>query len=102
MGAEIVRNGKGQHVLREIHAVKLSLALAAAIVFAIGAGSAALGQQASLQPPPPARLLLAPSSPLPKDGTYIANDKIGFTIDHQGGQVRLRFVDNDEVFYLTS
>jgi hypothetical protein len=39
---------------------------------------------------------------LPRDGTYIANDKVSFTVDHQGGQVRLRFVDNDEVFYLTS
>ena len=65
------------------------------------AGSAGHAQQASLQPPP-GRLLLTPSSPLPKDGTYIANDKIGFTVDHQAGQVRMRFVENDEVFYLTS
>jgi hypothetical protein len=82
--------------------VKLSLAIAAAFAFALGVSAAAFAQQASLQPPPPARLLLTPSNPLPKDGTYIANDKIGFTVDHQGGQVRLRFVDNDEVFYLTN
>jgi hypothetical protein len=82
--------------------VKLPLSLAGAIVLAVGASLGASAQQASLVSPPPAHLLLTPSSPLPKDGTYIANDKIGFTVDHQSGQVRLRFVDNDEVFYLTS
>lgn len=96
-----VRNAEDQHVLHEKDAVKLLLGLAG-FVFAVGVSLAASAQQASLQPPPPARLLLTPSTPLPKDGTYIANDKIGFTVDHQGGQVRLRFVDNDEVFYLTS
>jgi hypothetical protein len=82
--------------------VKLSLAIAAGFCVAVGVSLSALAQQALLQPPPTGRLLLTPSSPLPKDGTYIANDKIGFTVDHQGGQVRVRFVDNDEVFYLTS
>jgi hypothetical protein len=84
------------------YAVKLPSAIAAAFVVAMGVSFAASAQQASLQAPPPARLLLTPSNPLPKDGAYIANDKIGFSIDHQGGQVRMRFLDNDEVFYLTS
>jgi hypothetical protein len=82
--------------------VKLSLAIAAGLCVAAGVSLGAFAQQALLQPPPTGRLLLTPSSPLPKDGTYIANDKVGFTVDHQGGQVRMRFVDNDEVFYLTS
>ena len=83
--------------------MKLPLSIAVALALVVGASFAALAQQASLQPPPPAsRLLLTPSVPLPKDGTYIANDKVGFTVDHQGGQVRMRFVDSDEVFYLTS
>jgi hypothetical protein len=82
--------------------VKLQLSIAGAVFFAAAASFGAYAQQASLVSPPPARFLLTPSSPLPKDGTYIANDKIGFTVDHQSGQVRMRFVDNDEVFYLTS
>jgi hypothetical protein len=82
--------------------VKLRATIAGAFLLAAGVSVAAFAQQASLVSPPPGRLLLAPPPLLPKDGTYIANDKIGFTVDHQGGQVRMRFVDNDEVFYLTS
>ncbi len=87
--------------MRQIYPVRLPVCIAV-LVLATGAGFAALAQQASPQPPPAARLPLAPASALPRDGTYIANDKIGFTVDHQSGLVRLRFVDNDEVFYLTS
>ena len=76
--------------------LQFSLSLALALVF--GAGSLAHAQR----PAPPARLLLAPSTPLPRDGTYIANDKLAFTVDHRGSQVRLRFLDNDEVFYLSN
>lgn len=83
--------------------MKLPVSIAVALALVLGASAAAFAQQASLQPsPPPGRLLLTPSAPLPRDGTYIANDKVSFTVDHQGGQVRLRFLDSDEVFYLTS
>jgi hypothetical protein len=64
----------------------------------LGQSPGALAQR----PPPPSRLLLAPSTPLPRDGTYIANDRLAFAVDHRDNQVRLRFLDNDEVFYLTS
>ncbi|HXJ02891.1 MAG TPA: DUF4908 domain-containing protein [Micropepsaceae bacterium] len=78
---------------------RLRLQLAVAVVWALAfAGPDALAQQAA----PPARLLLTPSAPLPHDGTYIANDKVAFTVDHRDGQVRLRFLDDDEVFYLSS
>ena len=50
---------------------------------------------------PPARLLLQPAAPLPRGGLYIANDLIEFMLDNRA-QVRLRFVDSDEVFYLSS
>jgi hypothetical protein len=64
----------------------------------LGAG---LGASAQPAPPQP-HLLLAPTTPLPRDGTYIANDRLAFVIDHFRDQVRLRFLDDDEVFYLSS
>ena len=76
--------------------LQLCLGVACALVF--GAGPLAGAQQS----PPPARFLLAPSTPLPRDGTYIANDRLAFTVDHRASQMRLRFLDNDEVFYLSS
>jgi hypothetical protein len=90
--------------------VRLKLALAVVLVLALGAGPSSHAQQQvptgrllfAQQQVPPARLLLAPSTPLPRDGTYIANDRVAFAVDHRGDQVRMRFLDNDEVFYLTS
>lgn len=83
--------------------MKLPVPIAVTLALILGVSFTASAQQTLLQPTPPAaRLLLTPSVPLPKDGTYIANDKIGFTVDHQGGQPRIRFLDNEEVFYLTS
>jgi len=77
--------------------VRLQLALAVVWTLAFGAERPAEAQQ-----PPPARLLLAPAMPLPRDGAYVANDRLAFAVDHRGDQVRLRFLDNDEVFYLSS
>ena len=78
--------------------MRLQLILAVALSLALGQSSWAMEQRS----PPPSRLLLAPSTPLPRDGTYIANDRLAFAVDHRGAQVRLRFLDNDEVFYLSS
>ncbi|HEY4265802.1 MAG TPA: DUF4908 domain-containing protein [Micropepsaceae bacterium] len=75
--------------------LQLSLGLSLALVLGAGLG-------ASAQELPAAHLVLTPSMPLPRDGTYIANDKLAFVLDHYGNQVRLRFLDNDEVFYLSS
>jgi len=43
-----------------------------------------------------------PGKILPQDGAYFAADDIRFMVDHVNGQVRLRFQDSDEVFYLSS
>jgi len=48
------------------------------------------------------RLPLASSASAPRDGTYVAEDRLSFVIDHLEGQPRLRFTGSDEVFYLTS
>jgi Domain of unknown function (DUF4908) len=78
--------------------VRLQLFLAVALSLALGENPRVFAQRS----PPPTRLLLTPSTPLPRDGTYIANDRLAFAVDHRGAQVRLRFLDNDEVFYLSS
>lgn len=52
--------------------------------------------------PPPARFLFAAPAQLPADGRYITNDIPTFMLDRREGQVRLRFVGSDEVFYLSS
>jgi hypothetical protein len=52
--------------------------------------------------PPAVRLLLPPLASAPVDGRYMADDQLRFMIDIENDQVRLRFIDNDEVFYLTS
>jgi len=52
--------------------------------------------------PPQARLLLPPVAPAPTDGRYLADDQLRFMIKVDGDQIRLRFLDSDEVFHLTS
>jgi hypothetical protein len=52
--------------------------------------------------PPAVRLLLPPLAPAPADGRYLADDQLRFMIDVENDQIRLRFLDSDEVFYLTS
>ncbi len=52
--------------------------------------------------PPAARFLLAPAVQLPADGRYVTNDVPTFMLDHREGQIRLRFLGSDEVFYLSS
>ncbi|MEY4879953.1 MAG: hypothetical protein RJB62_1422 [Pseudomonadota bacterium] len=49
----------------------------------------------------PQRLMITPTGPQPEDGHYAAGDEAQFWIDHQGGNVRLRFADSEEIFYLT-
>jgi hypothetical protein len=49
----------------------------------------------------PSPSLIAPQQ-IPRDGTYMVGDRTEFIIDHRGDQVRLRFSDSDEVFYLSS
>jgi Domain of unknown function (DUF4908) len=51
---------------------------------------------------PSVRLLLPPLAPAPANGRYMADDQLRFMIDLQNDQIRLRFLDSDEVFYLTS
>jgi len=56
------------------------------------------------------RLSITPVAPAPEDGHYAAGDDVEFWIDHQGardnqsnsGNARLRFVEDEEIFYLTS
>ncbi len=52
--------------------------------------------------PPPSRLPLAQTTPILPDGLYTANDQLLLYIDHSQGQVRLKFADNEEVFYLSN
>ncbi len=79
--------------------LRLQRSLVMALVLALGPmGATGVSAQ---QAAPRSKLLLTPSTPLPRDGTYIANDRIAFALDHKGNQVRLRFLDNDEVFYLS-
>jgi hypothetical protein len=54
------------------------------------------------QPAPVVRLLLPPLAPAPADGRYIIDDQVRFMIDVEGDQMRLRFIDSDEIFYLKS
>ena len=46
-------------------------------------------------------LPLVNGTTIPRDGTYLA-DRTEFVLDHSGDQVRLRFSDSDEVFYLST
>ena len=71
--------------------------IAIALALLLGAAFPAEAQES-----PPARLPIAAAASVPRAGTYIANDKLTFVIDHRGGQTRLRFADRDEVFYLSS
>lgn len=50
----------------------------------------------------PGRLPSAHASPLLADGLYTANDQLLLYIDHGQGQVRLKFADGEEIFYLTN
>ena len=82
--------------LRHMKAAGLtSLRFALGLGLALFLGTAASGADAA------ARLALS-ASPLPEDGLYEAGDDLQFVIDHQGGQVRMRFIGSDEVFYLAS
>jgi hypothetical protein len=54
------------------------------------------------QPAPAVRLLLPPLAPGPADGRYVIDDQVRFMIDVEGDQIRLRFIDSDEIFYLKS
>jgi hypothetical protein len=62
----------------------------------------ALGFPALAADPPRGRLPLAQTAPILPDGLYTANDQLLFYIDHSQGQVRLKFADSDEVFYLSN
>jgi hypothetical protein len=54
------------------------------------------------QPAPALRLLLPPLASAPADGHYVIDDQVRFVIDVDGEQIRLRFIDSDEIFYLKS
>jgi len=60
------------------------------------------GFDATAQTSPPARLPLTAATPLPRDGTYVANENLTFVVDHRDGHARLRFGRGEEVFYLSS
>jgi hypothetical protein len=71
---------------------------ALAPVFALTVALPSLGAEET----PAVKLLLPPLAPAPSDGRYLADDQLRFMIDTEGDQIRLRFLDSDEVFYLTS
>lgn len=48
------------------------------------------------------RPIIAPMPSSPEEGRYLAGEDVEFWIDAQGDEVRLRFADNEEVFYLSS
>ena len=50
------------------------------------------------------RLSITPIAPAPEDGLYSVGDDAEFWVDHHddSGNARLRFVGDDEIFYLTS
>ena len=74
-------------------------AAACAILFTNLVTNLAAAQQAG---PAGTRLPIIPVGPAPREGLYAAADDVEFMVDHRTGQPRLRFVDADEIFYLTS
>jgi hypothetical protein len=82
--------------LREIKAVRLFVSFASAVALFSGVGFALAAQDSA-----PSRLIGA-SQPLPRDGTYVTDDRLAFVVDRHGDSVRLRFDGGDEVFYLSS
>ncbi len=82
--------------MREIRAVRLLVSFAFALALVGGAGFAVAAQDSA-----PSRLIGA-SQPLPRDGTYVTDDRLTFVVDRRGDSVRLRFDGGDEVFYLSS
>jgi len=75
--------------------VRLIVSFASALALLGGVGFAVA------QDSPPSRLIGA-LQPLPRDGTYVANDRLTFVVDRRGDSVRLRFDGGDEVFYLST
>jgi hypothetical protein len=45
-------------------------------------------------------LIQSPEEVLPRDGSYVAGDNMGFTIDHEDNAALLRFDGDDEIFRL--
>jgi hypothetical protein len=82
--------------LREIRAVRLLVSSIVALALVSGAGFAVAAQDNA-----PSRLIGA-SQPLPRDGTYVTDDRLTFVVDRRGDSVRLRFDGGNEVFYLSS
>src|SRR5262245_5984771 len=72
--------------------------LALAPLFALTIALPSLGAEQA----PAVKLLLPPLAPAPSDGRYLADDQLRFMIDTSDDQIRLRFMDSDEIFYLTS
>ena len=86
-----------QNLFQAREAVGLIGSIAVALALFMGAECGALAQQNAAL-----RLPLASSAALPRDGTYVAGDRLSFVVDHLEGRPRLRFSGSDEVFYLTS
>jgi Domain of unknown function (DUF4908) len=51
---------------------------------------------------PAVRLLLPPLAPAPAAGRFLVDDELRFMMDVKDDQIRLRFINSDEIFYLTS
>ena len=96
-GSLAARVGRLSRDLGQLDAVNRAISVSAGLALLLGAGFAVAAQDA-----PHKRLPLTAAMPLPRDGTYVANDSLTFVVDHRDGQVRLRFADSDEVFYLSS
>jgi hypothetical protein len=95
-----------QRIDRKLHLRGLRAACPFAFLSLFGAVVAlvlsALGAQPSQAVEvPSSKFLLSPTPQLPADGLYLAGDLM-FMVTHLAGQVRLRFTDKDEIFYLVS
>ncbi len=78
----------------------LAVVLALCIVAPFVGTSVAVAQDNDI---PAWRLSITPIAPAPEDGHYFAGDDVEFWVDHggDGGNARLRFVGDEEIFYLT-
>lgn len=88
-------------LLRETQAVRPSTLLRVLALAPVLALTFPLSSPAA-EETPAVRLLLPPLAPAPADGRYMADDQLRFLIDLQDDQIRLRFIDSGEIFYLTN
>jgi hypothetical protein len=86
--------------LEKAKAVRSSYFVALVAALCVGASEAA----AQSNDVPAWRLEITPTAPAPEEGHYYADEGVEFLVDHNGedGNARLRFVGDEEIFYLRS